>query len=90
MTLVHVRSSVVRLGLVAAMSAAIAPEVPASPLRPHGTRAVAANDNRRAAGTLEHGTLTLRLRAARGTWQPEGPAGPSLSIEALGETSSAR
>ena len=28
------------------------------------------------AGTLERGTLTLSLRAGRGTWQPEGPDGP--------------
>jgi hypothetical protein len=44
-----------------------------------------ANDNRRPAGTLEGGTLKLSLRAGRGSWQPEGPDGPRLSIEALGE-----
>lgn len=43
------------------------------------------NDNRRAAGTLDAGTLRLALRAARGRWQPEGPAGPTLEVEALGE-----
>ena len=52
-----------------------------------GTRlaSVEANDNQRPAGTLEHGTLTLSTARRRGTWQPEGPAGPALSIEALGE-----
>ena len=87
MTSVHVHSSIVLLGLLAAMSAAIGAEVLASPLPSDRTEAVVANDNRHAAGTLDHGRLMLRLRAARGTWQPEGPAGPALSIEALGETS---
>ena len=42
------------------------------------------NDNTRAAGALERGTLTVRLRAAAGTWRPEGPDGPALAIEAFG------
>jgi FtsP/CotA-like multicopper oxidase with cupredoxin domain len=46
---------------------------------------VRANDNRRPAGTLTAGTLSLALRAARGQWQPAGPDGPALTIEALGE-----
>lgn len=46
---------------------------------------VQANDNRRPAGDRADGTLTLRLRAAVGRWQPEGPIGPVVSIEALGE-----
>jgi FtsP/CotA-like multicopper oxidase with cupredoxin domain len=46
---------------------------------------VVANDNRRPAGRLEAGTLKLSLRAGRGSWQPEGPDGPRLSIEAFGE-----
>src|SRR5262245_34236359 len=47
-----------------------------------------ANDNRRPAGRLESGTLKLSLRAARASWQPEGPDGPRLSIEAFGEGAS--
>jgi FtsP/CotA-like multicopper oxidase with cupredoxin domain len=43
------------------------------------------NDNRRPAGTLQHGILTLALRAGAGHWQPEGPAGPTLAIDAFGE-----
>jgi FtsP/CotA-like multicopper oxidase with cupredoxin domain len=43
------------------------------------------NDNRQPAGTLEGRTLTLALRAAAGHWQPEGPAGPTLEVEAFGE-----
>jgi FtsP/CotA-like multicopper oxidase with cupredoxin domain len=49
---------------------------------------VAPNDNRHPAGTFDRGTLTLSLRAGQGSWQPEGADGPSLSIEAFGETSS--
>jgi manganese oxidase len=45
---------------------------------------VVANDNTRAAGALAHGTLTVSLRAAVGTWRPEGPDSPSLAIEAFG------
>ncbi len=51
---------------------------------------VVPNDNRRAAGVPgSAGTLTLALRAARGRWQPGGPQGPSLTIEALGEVGQA-
>lgn len=46
---------------------------------------VAINDNRRPAGTLKDGTLTLQLRAGVGSWRPEGPTGPALEIEAFGE-----
>ena len=46
---------------------------------------IAINDNRRPAGVLENGVLTLRLRAGDGLWRPEGKAGPELRVEALGE-----
>jgi FtsP/CotA-like multicopper oxidase with cupredoxin domain len=46
------------------------------------------NDNRRPAGVLENGTLTVQLRAGVGLWRPEGEAGPALRIEALGEAAS--
>ena len=48
------------------------------------TGAVVANDNTRAAGVFNDGTVTIRLRAAAGTWRPEGPDGPALTIEAFG------
>jgi manganese oxidase len=48
--------------------------------------AIAINDNRRTAGVLENGTLTLQLRAGLGLWRPEGNAGPALTIEAFGES----
>ena len=50
--------------------------------------AVEINDNRRPAGTLKDGVLTLELRAARGTWHPEGSAGPGIEIEAFGDGAS--
>jgi FtsP/CotA-like multicopper oxidase with cupredoxin domain len=55
-----------------------------------GTRLanVEVNDNRRPAGTLDRGRLTLALRAGAGWWQPEGAAGPALRIEAFGEAGS--
>ena len=45
---------------------------------------VVVNDNTRPAGVLASGTVTIRLRAAKGTWRPEGAAGPGLTIEAFG------
>jgi FtsP/CotA-like multicopper oxidase with cupredoxin domain len=52
-------------------------------------RRVLPNDNQHPAGAFEAGALTLMLRAASGSWQPEGPDGPSLSIDAFGEGSAA-
>ncbi len=46
---------------------------------------VAPNDNRRAAGRLRNGVLTVRLVARTGVWAPEGPAGPQLTVAAFGE-----
>ena len=46
---------------------------------------VESNDNVRAAGTPEDGTLRLALRAGRGRWKPEGPSGPALEVEAFSE-----
>jgi manganese oxidase len=46
---------------------------------------VAANDNRRPAGTLAGGSLVLKLRAGVGLWRPEGDTGPALAVEAFGE-----
>ena len=61
---------------------------PASPEPPGSMSPVVANDNRRPAGRLEGDTLKVSLRAGRGSWQPEGPDGPRLSIEAFGEDAS--
>jgi manganese oxidase len=46
---------------------------------------VVANDNRRPAGALDQGVLTLALRAAAGQFRPEGDSGRALRVEAFGE-----
>jgi manganese oxidase len=46
---------------------------------------VCVNDNTHAAGTVDGDVVTVRLRAAAGSWRPEGDGGPALRIEALGE-----
>lgn len=50
-----------------------------------GPETVVAHDNTRPAGTERGGEVTIRMRAARGTWRPEGPEGAAIAIEALGE-----
>jgi FtsP/CotA-like multicopper oxidase with cupredoxin domain len=46
---------------------------------------VVANDNRKAAGTLADGVLTIQLRAGTGTWRPEGEQGAAIEVQAFGE-----
>ena len=43
------------------------------------------NDNRRPAGILADGALTVRIYAARGEWHPEREEGPALNVAAFGE-----
>lgn len=52
--------------------------------RPPG-QTIAANDNRRAAGRLQSGELSIRLELRRGRWYPDADGGPSVEVEALGE-----
>ncbi len=68
-------------------SAEIEEATPPAPPEPESS-VVAPNDNLRPAGALAQGTLTLSLRAGIGQWKPEGPKGPALRIEALGEVGS--
>ncbi len=46
---------------------------------------IATNDNRSAAGAAKNGTLEVRLDAREGAWQPYGPSGPTVTIQAFGE-----
>ena len=85
----NLRVRVARLACFTVMAGSIVTTATSSPAPDSASRVVVANDNRRVAGTLDRGTLTLTLRAGRGIWRPEGPSGPGLSIEALGEASSA-
>ena len=43
------------------------------------------NDNRRPAGILADGALTVRIYAARGEWHPEREEGPALNVAAFGQ-----
>jgi manganese oxidase len=81
------------LAVVALLAGGFAPRhqpPAAAPLEARTARlpAVAINDNRRPAGTLANGRLTLALRANAGLWRPEGGAGPALTVEAFGEGAS--
>jgi manganese oxidase len=49
------------------------------------SRPIVPNDNRTPAGALTDGVLTLKLRAASGTWKPRADDGPALEVEAFGE-----
>jgi len=47
------------------------------------------NDNRRAAGSLRDGVLTLRLEVRTGVWHPEGPRGDSVVAPVFAEVGKA-
>lgn len=53
------------------------------------TPRISANDNRRPAGWLKDGVLTVRLEARNGMWYPEGPTGAGLPVAAFGEAGKA-
>jgi FtsP/CotA-like multicopper oxidase with cupredoxin domain len=67
---------ILQLAALVLSATTIAPR-PANPVLP--------NDNRTPAGVLINGVLTLKLRAAIGTWKPKGDAGTALTVEAFGE-----
>ena len=46
---------------------------------------IVSNDNRRPAGTLRNGVLTVRIDARDGSWMPDGPNGHRYSVAAFGE-----
>ena len=69
----------------------VAPGLPLLPaVRADADRppAVLANDNRRPAGQLTGGVLTLELRAGVGLWRPGGEGGHVRRVEAFGEFTS--
>jgi len=45
----------------------------------------APNDNRRPAGTLRDGVLTVALVAREAVWHPDGPGGGALAVRAFAE-----
>ena len=52
---------------------------------PPPSEVVVANDNRRPAGSLRGGVLTLRLEVRQGTWRPESDSGAALPVQAFAE-----
>src|SRR5579862_991881 len=50
---------------------------------------IAINQNRRAAGKLENGILTVHLEIRRGAWRAEAEDGPQLYVQAFGEAGQA-
>ena len=50
---------------------------------------VVPNDNRRPAGTLRNGALTMRLEARVANWHPDGDNAPGAAMMAFGETGKA-
>jgi manganese oxidase len=55
------------------------------PVSPRALDSIAPNDNRRAAGTLEKGVLTVALEARTGSWRPEGDGSRALEVAAFAE-----
>ena len=46
---------------------------------------IIANDNRKAAGVLRNGTLSVRIEARTGEWHPDRDNDPGLIVHAFGE-----
>jgi len=57
--------------------------------RPPNAERIVPNDNRRAAGRLAHGVLTVALEARTGVWRPEGDSGRALEVGAFAEAGKA-
>ena len=75
--------------LPATLVLALAASTPHVPLRATDSAGpgerIVNNDNRRAAGRLENGVLTLRMEAREGTWYAEGPNGMARHVAAFAE-----
>src|SRR5262245_44335269 len=52
---------------------------------PRAPESIVTNDNRKPAGTLKNGVLTLKLEARNGMWRPEGEKGSALPVAAWAE-----
>src|SRR5260221_9654758 len=58
---------------------------PAHPPARSGPAAIAFNDNRRPAGALAGGALTVSLEMRRGDWRPLGADHPGIAVMAFAE-----
>ena len=52
---------------------------------PHGTEEIFTNDNKRSAGVLKDGVLTIELEAREGMWFPETHEGQGIRVYAFAE-----
>jgi len=77
------RTRIVRVAVLGALT--IAPSMAAADATGTDGPVVVANNNADRAGVTADRTVTVRLRAAKGRWQPEGPGRPTLTIDAFGE-----
>jgi FtsP/CotA-like multicopper oxidase with cupredoxin domain len=78
-----------RTGKVASLSTLAIVAMLALGAAPRAPETIVANDNRRAAGMLANGVLTVKLEARMGMWRPEGPTGPALPVAAWAEVGKA-
>src|SRR5215207_763635 len=62
-----------------------APSAPARRPPPAPSELAVANDNRRPAGSLRKGVLTIRLEVRQGLWRPESDSGTALPVQAFAE-----
>jgi FtsP/CotA-like multicopper oxidase with cupredoxin domain len=69
--------------LVASLGAAV--PRPADRAASRAPKRIAANDNRRPAGTLRDGKLELKLEVVNADWYPEAESGPSITMQAFAE-----
>ena len=84
------KTSVLSMALFALFSSALPRDasVVRRPLPRTASRTVATiapNDNRHGGGRLVAGVLTVALESRTGTWQPDGPTGPTLTTAAFAE-----
>src|SRR5438270_7344669 len=77
-------STIVLLATISASLGVGAPPRNATPTRVP-LQKIAANDNRRAAGTVKDGKLELKLDIVNARWFPESDSGPSVVMQAFAE-----
>ena len=70
---------------VAALTALVCFGVSGAGSKPADLRRVVPNDNRRPAGVLREGVLTIKLDVRIGAWYPEGPGGDSVIAPVFAE-----
>ena len=77
-------SAILLLSAVATFGVSV-PFHEGDPAKPAAPQRVAANDNRRPAGTLRDGKLELKLDIVEAAWFPEAESGPSVMMQAFAE-----